>query len=101
MSPQPNLAAALIIELEALIARGLTYGAACETFGKVQDRDEPHLAAFRDAVDCDDELEVDPAAIVSQGEDGAFVHSWVYVTNEQAGLEPEPEEGEEEESDDA
>lgn len=90
-------AAALVIELEALILRGLTYGQACETFGRIQDRDEPHLEAFRGAVDCNDELEVDPGAIVSQGDDGAFVHAWVYVTNEQAGVDPVDEEGEEEE----
>lgn len=39
-----------------------------------------------DAVDVDDELEMDPDAIVSRGENGAFVMTWSWVSNEQAGL---------------
>ena len=33
-----------------------------------------------------DEIEIDDDPIVSEGDDGAFVAAWVYVTNEQAGL---------------
>lgn len=57
-------------------------------------------AAYRNAVETSDELEVDEDAIVSAGADpGAWVHAWVWVTREQAGIEPE--EADEEEEDDA
>ena len=57
-------------------------------------------AAYRNAVETSDELEVDEDAIVSAGADpGAWVHAWVWVTREQAGIEPEEED--EEEEDDA
>jgi hypothetical protein len=34
---------------------------------------------------------VDPDAVVSRGEDGAFVMSWVWVSNEKAGVEQDPD----------
>lgn len=50
---------------------------------------DPDASAFLNAVDTDDELEVDEDAVISRGDDGAFVMSWSWVSNEQAGLEPE------------
>ena len=44
---------------------------------------------FRSAVETSDELEVDPDAVVSRGEDGAFVMSWSWVGNDAAGVETE------------
>jgi hypothetical protein len=37
-----------------------------------------------------DELEVDDDAIVSVGEEGGFVQAWIFISNEEAGIEPEP-----------
>jgi hypothetical protein len=60
------------------------------------EKDDPIDAAYRNAVETDDELEVDEDAIVSPGTDpGAWVHAWVWVTNEQAGIEPEEDEDDE------
>ena len=47
---------------------------------------DPDDDAFRNAVDTDDELEVDPDAVVSRGEEGAFVMSWTWVSNGEAGF---------------
>lgn len=53
----------------------------------------PHTQAFAGAVQTDDELEVDPDTIISRGEDGAFVMSWTWVSNEEAGfLSPDDDE---------
>lgn len=54
---------------------------------KLRREPDPDAAAFIAAVDIDDDLEVDEDAVVSRGEDdGAFVMSWVWVTNEAAGI---------------
>lgn len=55
---------------------------------KLRDPPDPESIAFAGAVRQSDELEVDPDAVVSRGEDGAFVMSWVWVSNEEAGIEP-------------
>ncbi|PZM08840.1 hypothetical protein [Rhizobium tubonense] len=49
---------------------------------------EPHAdtAAFVRAVATDDDLEVDDDAVISRGDDGAFVMSWSWISNQQAGL---------------
>lgn len=39
------------------------------------------------------ECEIDDWAVVSKGDDGgAYVMAWVWVTDEQAGIDPEEEE---------
>lgn len=64
-----------------------------------QETEQAGLQAFRDAVDTSDELECDDGAIVSQGDDGAFVMTWSYVTNEAAGIEtPDEDEDAEQET---
>ena len=52
------------------------------------------LGAYRSGVETDDDFEVDPDACVSVGDapGGAWVHTWVWVTNEQAGVEEDEEE---------
>ena len=46
----------------------------------------PHSKAFADAVVTNDELEVDSDTVISPGDNGAFVMSWVWVYNHQAGI---------------
>lgn len=53
---------------------------------KLKETPDADAGAFMEAVDVDDELEMDPDAIVSRGENGAFVMTWSWVSNEQAGL---------------
>lgn len=54
-----------------------------------------NVQAFRDAVKTSDKLEVDPDAVTSLGDEGAFVMTWAYVTNEEAGIteddDPDPD----------
>lgn len=60
--------------------------------------EQADLQAYRDAVETDDELKVDADAVVSPGDDpGAWVMAWIWITNEQAGIET----GDEEESEEA
>jgi hypothetical protein len=54
--------------------------------------DERYRALAREQYHCDGEIEVDDAAVVSNGDDtGAYVAAWVWVDD------PEGEEGEEDE----
>ncbi|MBB4229306.1 hypothetical protein [Rhizobium mongolense] len=43
---------------------------------KLREKPHPDTSAFVGAVETDDELEVDPDAVISRGNDGAFVMSW-------------------------
>lgn len=52
----------------------------------------PHSKAYADAVVTNDELEVDPDTLISPGDNGAFVMSWVWVYNHQAGIADDVEE---------
>ncbi len=55
---------------------------------KIESQSAPHpdTEAFRSAVETDDELEVDDDAIISRGDDGAFVMTWTYISNAEAGI---------------
>ena len=55
---------------------------------KLRGHADADAAAFMAAVEVDDELEIDPDAVVSRGDDGAFVMTWTWVSNEKAGVEP-------------
>lgn len=59
---------------------------------KLRDPPDPDTQAFISAVSTDDELEVDPDAVISRGDEGAFVMSWTWVSNAAAGLDDEPQE---------
>lgn len=82
-----SLDAAAIDTLCESLNRGGLSGAETRTiFGNLQLAEQPHLNAYRQAVETSDELEVDENAIVSDSDDGAFVMAWVWVTNEEAGI---------------
>lgn len=56
----------------------------------ISEYEEPTDAAqFRGAVDTDETLEVDDDAPISRSDYGAFVNAWVWVSNEEAGIEGE------------
>lgn len=60
--------------------------------------EEAFRQGAREAWAREGEIEIDPGAIVSMGGDpGAYVMAWVWVSNEEAGIESE----EEDEDDDA
>jgi len=63
---------------------------------KIAEGKEPWRADYINAVETDDELEVDDDAIVSEGGDpGAWVMAWVWITDAQAGHEEEDEDDDE------
>ncbi|MEX2695813.1 hypothetical protein [Rhizobium mongolense] len=66
-----------------LILRSIPAGPLAD---KLREKPHPDTSAFVGAVETDDELEVDPDAVISRGDDGAFVMSWSWVCNEQAGI---------------
>jgi hypothetical protein len=55
---------------------------------KLRDKADAEAGAFMAAVPVNDGLEMDPDAVVSRGDDGAFVMTWKWVSNEEAGIEP-------------
>lgn len=93
---QPDLEARLL----ALIDGGLNFGRAVPVFAEHQRRTEPGLSAYADAPGplgmCrEGELEVDGDAIVSESADGgAYVMAWLWVSDEDAGVERDEEEDE-------
>ncbi|UIJ85264.1 hypothetical protein LZK77_16230 [Rhizobium leguminosarum] len=61
---------------------------------KLQASADPDARAFIEAVQTGDDLEVDEDTVVSRGEDGAFIMSWTWVSNEMAGIAPTENEDE-------
>jgi hypothetical protein len=54
---------------------------------KLREQADLDAHAFMAAVQVDDELELDPDAVVSRGDDGAFVMTWTWVSNAEAFIE--------------
>lgn len=80
-------------QLRALIDAGLDFGTAVTAFAEHQTETTPELAAYQSAAEGLDivregECEVDSGAIVSKGEDaGAYVMAWLWVSDDDAGVE--------------
>jgi hypothetical protein len=56
---------------------------------KINETPDPDTHSFASAVETNDNLEVDGDVVISRGDEGAFVMSWSWVSNEAAGIEPE------------
>lgn len=79
---------------EGLNHPGLDFSAIVPMFAELAQH-SPYVAAARDMAK-DGEIEVDDPAVVSKGDDdGAYVMSWMWVSNHAAGIdiENEPEDG--------
>jgi hypothetical protein len=64
-----------------------------ELHARIQWRDADQEKFFRAACEhSNDDIEFDPDAVVSQGDDGAFVMAWYWVSNDDAGIEEEDDE---------
>ena len=70
--------------LEGLKADGLTVGECIRALAVPND--DPYVKKARDLVAGDDDIEIDDATTTSVGEDGAWVLSWLWVSNEDAGV---------------
>lgn len=78
-------------QLEALKAGGLTFADCTRAFAVPND--DPYVVAARDMILGDDDTEIDDETVTSVGDDGAWVLSWLWVSNSDAGV---PDEGEDE-----
>lgn len=97
-------------DLRAALDRKINFSNAVVHFSEQQAANEPELTVYADAapeMSCVDDgvCEIDsqgPVAIVSKGEDaGAYVLAWVWVGDEDAGIEtPDEDEDEDEDEDD-
>lgn len=76
-----------------LLAAGLTRG---EVRNIMAESDQENFPAFiqaaRDEYATTDELEIDDTPEVSEGDRGAWVAAWVWVSNDLAGVPTEPDE---------
>ena len=68
--------------LVALIEAGLSFGECVHAFAAREDYDPAVIAAARRRYEREGEIEIDDSAIVSEGEDGAYVMAWVFVDPE-------------------
>jgi hypothetical protein len=64
---------------------------------RLRSEPDPDTAAFVGAIDTNDDLEIDGDTVISRGDEGAFVMSWIWVSNEAAGIPPAAMVDEEEE----
>lgn len=77
------------------------FGLATQYHAERQALEEPGLSVFQDAFHgTDGEVELADPGIVSDGDEGAYVMTWSWVSNDDAGIEnpvcdEEAEEGEE------
>ncbi|MEW5891172.1 MAG: hypothetical protein AB1768_19530 [Pseudomonadota bacterium] len=81
VAPNGNLRAKLLAELKA---DGLTIGE-CITALAVPNND-PYVKKARELLLGSDDIEIDDNTTISVGENGAFVLSWMWVSNEEAGV---------------
>jgi hypothetical protein len=85
--------------LAALIAGGLQFGETVSAFAAVQDAEDGETGAYLAAAHRlhaeDGVCEIDDAAIVSEGDEGAYVMAWVWVSRDDAGIMDEDDEEDE------
>lgn len=92
-------------DIQKALDKPLKFSGAVEHFGERQEIEHPELTIYSDTaseMSCveDGVCEIDqqgPVAIVSKGEDaGAYVLAWVWVGDEDAGIEPADEDEDDE-----
>jgi len=70
--------------LLCLKENGLTIGECVRALSV--ENDNPYVRAARALVAGGDDVEVDDSTTLSEGEGGAWVLSWLWVSNEEAGI---------------
>lgn len=75
--------------LKALIEGGMTIGECIRAFAVPED--DPYVQRARSLIAGGDDIEIDDATTTSVGEDGAWVLSWLWVSNDEAGVRPTTE----------
>lgn len=72
--------------LSVMKENGLTIGECISTFAV--SNEDPYVKKARELIAGSDDVEIDDKTTTSIGEDGAFVLSWMWVSNEEAGVHP-------------
>lgn len=88
-------------ELQKLIKSGLTFAQCVNALGA---EEGPFINAARELKQREGEVEFDDHVVISDSDEGAYVMAWVWVSNEEAGVEPEDDDdddGDEDVKDDA
>lgn len=89
--------------LAALIAGGMQFSDAVRAFAAVQDAEDGETSAYVAAAGRlhaeDGVCEIDDTAIVSDGDEGAYVMAWVWVSKDDAGIGDEDDEDDDEDGD--
>lgn len=75
--------------LKALVEGGMTIGECIRAFAVSED--DPYVQRARSLIAGGDDIEIDDATTTSVGEDGAWVLSWLWVSNDEAGVRPTTE----------
>lgn len=70
--------------LAALKAEGLTIGECIRALASPED--DPYIRKARQLINGSDDVEIDEESITAPGDDGAWVLTWTWVSNEEAGI---------------
>lgn len=71
--------------LEAMKQAGLSYQDCLPVFAAAED--DPYVEAARQLIAGDDDLSIDDRTITSESDEGAWVLGWIWVSDEEAGVE--------------
>lgn len=78
---------------EILKAHNIDFSQCVSAFA--EDDSNPYVVAGRDMVDGED-LQMDDSVVISEGEDGAYVLAWKFVSKDDAGISDDEDEDESE-----
>lgn len=70
--------------LAALKAEGLTIGECIRALASPED--DPYIRKARQLIEGDDDVEIDEESVASCGDGGAWVLTWTWVSDEEAGI---------------
>jgi len=88
----PASSEAMMQELQELKKEGLGFSACIEVFGERRENN-PYATAVFEADHVDGELEVDDVTVVSMSDDGAYVMSWIWVSDDEVGIARDEDHG--------
>lgn len=70
--------------LQASRDNGLSFGDCIEVFAA--EENDPYVAKAREDVGSSDDIQIDDKTVISKSERGAWVMSWVFISDESAGI---------------
>lgn len=82
-------------QLKALVAQGLTLPMCVQCFAAADD--DPYVRAARQLVAGGDDIEIDDTVALSRGDGGTWVSAWLWVSDDEAGVDSDEDDDEDEE----